>query len=118
MKNLRLLFAFFVLSLALTSCKSEKELIPEDCTGVHWSHHESEEGQDKWPELCSGYSACGGQSQSPVNIAGSVTDTSLSDLVFSYATTHKLVRICNPYPDSQIAHHSLHLKKHEFIEEI
>ena len=87
MKNLRLLFAFAVLSLALTSCKSEKTLIPEDCTGVHWSHHSSEDGQDKWPELCSGYSACGGQSQSPVNIAGFVTDTSLADLVFSYATT-------------------------------
>lgn len=87
MKKLKFLFGFVVIALTILACKSDKTDIPTSCDGVHWSHNGSEDGQDKWPDLCTGFSACGDENQSPVNITGVVTDASLPDLHFSYSTT-------------------------------
>ncbi|PKP47007.1 MAG: hypothetical protein CVT92_17240 [Bacteroidetes bacterium HGW-Bacteroidetes-1] len=88
MKNFNFLIAILSISIFFSGCNnSDKEVIPTDCTDVHWTHNESDNGQDKWIDLCTGYNACGGQSQSPVNISAAITDTTLSELVFSYSST-------------------------------
>lgn len=40
----------------------------KDCNDVHWSYHEGKDGPENWKNLCDGFAACGGQSQSPINI--------------------------------------------------
>lgn len=68
------------------SSQIEKE---KDCDHVHWSHHEGEEGPQNWANLCDGYSACGGISQSPINIISEETysDSIFSPLVLNYSTS-------------------------------
>jgi len=80
------LFLFVVLTTIFASCGLfEKK--PTDCTKVHWTHNGEEDGQEKWQNLCTAYDACGGQSQSPINIVGAENSTSLTSLVFNYAST-------------------------------
>lgn len=43
-----------------------KEL--DDCNKVYWSYHEEETGPQNWAHLCSAFSPCGGNAQSPVAI--------------------------------------------------
>lgn len=40
----------------------------KDCNDVHWSHHKGNDGPRNWKSLCDGFSDCGGNSQSPINI--------------------------------------------------
>jgi len=62
---------------------------PKDCTGVHWSHHVGEEGPENWPNLCDGFSACGGQAQSPIDIEDDITKPGeqLSAIQFNYVSS-------------------------------
>lgn len=96
-------FLIVVLAFLLFSCNNSKieekststnshEVSHEkkqDCTDVHWSHHEGEEGPEHWKDLCDGFAACGGQSQSPINIVTSeVTNTTtLTQLNINYVST-------------------------------
>lgn len=92
-----------VLALAMFSCnsttQSDKSIKNEnqeqladgkiDCDHVHWSHHTGEEGPKHWKDLCSGFIACGGQAQSPIDINTTDTkaDTSLSAFELKYTTS-------------------------------
>jgi len=40
----------------------------KECEDVHWSHHKGEDGPKNWENLCDGFSDCGGNAQSPINI--------------------------------------------------
>jgi len=66
----------------------------EDCTHVHWAYT-GEEAPDKWKDLCSKFSACGGTVQSPINIedAAAVNVDTLPALKMEYGTS--LVDIIN-----------------------
>lgn len=62
---------------------------PKDCNEVHWSHHVGEEGPQNWPNLCDGFMACGGESQSPIDIVDEMAQPGeeLSAIEFSYASS-------------------------------
>lgn len=89
MKNYRTprLLAILAIPLFLASCKEDKPEIPVSCTGVEWSHFGQEDGQDDWLNLCEGNSACGGTTQSPINITGAVDNPMLDSLFFVYGKT-------------------------------
>lgn len=78
--NFFIVAAFLVMA---TSCKNE--VLPS-CEGIHWTY-EGEEGPDHWGELCVDYTPCGGQVQSPVNIAGAVDDAALMEIAKTYSNT-------------------------------
>ncbi|NPA44306.1 MAG: carbonic anhydrase family protein, partial [Chlorobi bacterium] len=61
----------------------------KDCDGVHWSHHKGEDGPEKWNTLCEGFSACGGNAQSPINfVTDSISENSdLQAIKFEYGET-------------------------------
>ncbi|MCF8372022.1 MAG: carbonic anhydrase family protein [Bacteroidales bacterium] len=96
-------FLVIVFAAAMVSCnpsaQSDKTTKKEnheqladgknDCDHVHWSHHSGEEGPEHWKDLCSGFNACGGQAQSPIDIITTETkaDTSLSAFELKYSTT-------------------------------
>lgn len=69
-----------------TDTTAEKTEVKKDCDDVHWSHHQGEEGPENWANLCEGFSACGGNAQSPIDIvtANAVLDESLAALEFNY----------------------------------
>ena len=48
-----------------------------DCIGITWAHN-GRSGATHWVYLCSGYSACGGQRQSPLKITGAENNNTLS----------------------------------------
>lgn len=81
------LWVIILLSTFFTSCAYDSEVIPTDCTGIHWTYSEPASGQTLWSELCTGYSACTGVNQSPVNIKGAIPNTGLSKLNFNYSKT-------------------------------
>jgi carbonic anhydrase len=84
----RLPLVVFTSSIMLFGCAEDKhDDIPTDCTNVHWSHHEGEEGPEHWEHLCTGFSACGGAAQSPVNITGAASGVGLSFLGVDYGFT-------------------------------
>lgn len=89
----QLLFCLLLISsLLFVSCnktnkaKSQDKTIDKGCDGVHWTHHKGEDGPSKWLDLCSGYSACGGKSQSPIDIRVSnmIEKNSLMAIQFDY----------------------------------
>ncbi len=57
----------------------------EDCSQTHWGY-EGAAGPENWTHLCSGFSDCGGETQSPINISGAVSGASLrlAELLPSY----------------------------------
>jgi carbonic anhydrase len=79
--------AFLSLPFLLASCNDDEKTIPESCDGIEWTHHGADNGQDEWVNLCQGYSACGGDAQSPINITNAVSNNSLDSLSFNYGTT-------------------------------
>lgn len=105
-QNMKEKFGFIAMMLAFTlfvSCnnpqeksgteaqKSGKEQVKKttdkkDCKDVHWSHHKGEDGPENWKNLCSGFSDCGGHSQSPINIITKDVEagSGLSNPIFSY----------------------------------
>lgn len=62
---------------------------PKDCNEVHWSHHKGEEGPENWPNLCDGFMACGGESQSPINLIDSIAESNgeLQAIQFNYVSS-------------------------------
>ncbi len=76
--NVGLLLSIFSLLIFLPSCQDDEEEI--DCNTYQWEYT-GDEAPDTWP-ICS--ADCGGQSQSPVNIAGAVADDNLQALVPAY----------------------------------
>ncbi len=87
-QNFKLRFlGFLAIPFLFANCDDDGAKIPESCDGIEWTHHGADNGQDKWVNLCEGYSACGGTSQSPVNITGAVDGSSLDSLSFNYGTT-------------------------------
>jgi len=93
-----------VLSLLVSGCVYDSAVIPTDCTDVHWAYGDMTSGQGHWVDLCTGYSTCGGMSQSPVNISGAMANSTLSKLTFSYTATtveienngHTIEFVCEP----------------------
>ncbi len=93
----------FILGL-ISGCTYDKTIIPTDCSTVHWTHNSSGTDQNHWPDLCTGYSACQGPNQSPVNITGAISNSALSKLIFNYSTTsaeienngHTIEFVCDP----------------------
>src|SRR5687767_6953846 len=63
----------------LYACKDDKV----DCTTFHWGY-EGESGPEHWAE-CS--EDCGGETQSPININGAVTDNTLVSFSSNYDST-------------------------------
>jgi carbonic anhydrase len=119
-----LLGAILAVPFLLAGCKDDKKDIPTDCTGIEWTHHGAENGQDEWANLCTGYSACAGDAQSPINITNAVPNNTLDSLSFDYGTTtveienngHTVEFVCEDgstltiggttYPLSQFHYHS------------
>ncbi len=68
--------------------KTVQETAKDDCSGVHWTY-EGETGPDHWKDLCSGFAACGGERQSPIDIqtANVVSDDQLAKPELHYAST-------------------------------
>ncbi len=46
----------------------ENKTVKKDCKDVHWLHQIGHDGPENWKNLCDGFMACGGHSQSPINI--------------------------------------------------
>ena len=90
--------------ILVSGCVYDHAVIPTDCTNIHWTYPMTPGGQDHWADLCTGFNACRGMSQSPVNISGATALSSLSKLNFSYATTeteienngHTIEFVCRP----------------------
>lgn len=74
---------------------TEQAASKKDCKDVHWSHHQGADGPENWANLCSGFAACGGQAQSPINIVSTTVaqDQQLTAPVFSYGKS--IVSIVN-----------------------
>jgi len=98
MKHLLRLTTIIFTFLVISSCNTYKKKVQEpkghhaeqigkkDCSNVHWSHHEGENGPENWKNLCDGFSDCGKSSQSPINIVTSTiskVDT-LEAIKFNY----------------------------------
>ena len=62
----------------------------KDCNNIHWGYENNEEGPENWKNLCEGFSACGGQAQSPVNIESKNLEKSdkLRPINFKYNTSN------------------------------
>lgn len=43
-------------------------MIPVECTGIEWTYDEANMEDHQGIDLCQGYSACGGKSQSPLTL--------------------------------------------------
>ena len=56
----------------------------DDCGD--WTYT-GERGADKWASLCFDNAPCGGERQSPIDIAGATTDGNLSPIAFNYDST-------------------------------
>jgi carbonic anhydrase len=79
MKTLHLLLlGFLVTSVLAPSCKEDEDVV--DCDAYHWGY-EGEEDDDTWLNC---YADCDGQSQSPIDIAGSSPDAALAALETHY----------------------------------
>jgi carbonic anhydrase len=82
MKQSYFLFAAItVIAILFTSCQKDDDDTPiVDCTEYHWEY-DGDSAPETWP-VCT--SDCGGNAQSPVNIAGATTDASLMALETHY----------------------------------
>lgn len=79
----------FLASLLITtlflSCEKKETELPS-CDGVEWSYTGTE-GPAEWEFLCTDYTTCGGERQSPVDISDAVPDNSLGSLQYNYQQT-------------------------------
>ena len=85
------LLSFIFLLAGIVSCKNEnktakemqtKEVVEKtkhehskkDCKDVHWGYGNDEHGPENWKNLCDDYAACGGKSQSPIDISTDIIE--------------------------------------------
>lgn len=76
--------------LLFSACKNYDGGDPlPSCTNVHWEY-EGVDGPDAWAYLCVDYTPCGGIVQSPIDIAGTTDDATLSAIPQTYiaSATH------------------------------
>ena len=66
------------LLLLILGCQDNEKTLP-DCNGAYWSYRGTD-GPGYWKDICVSYGDCGGNIQSPVDIAGAVEDPSLQGL--------------------------------------
>lgn len=66
--------------MTLSACKQE---ISSNCEAVNWEYY-GKNGSEHWAELCTDYSPCGGQAQSPIDILNATIDSSLLPLQMNY----------------------------------
>lgn len=71
--------------LAFSACEKKETELPS-CDGIEWSY-KGTEGPAEWEFLCTDYTTCGGERQSPVNISNAVPDNSLGSIQLSYQET-------------------------------
>ncbi len=87
---LQSLLIISIITISITSCTQKKVVVKEhqttDCKDVHWTY-EGEHSPEHWKDLCSGFVACGGQSQSPIDIVGADVDVNLKPIDFQYVKT-------------------------------
>ncbi len=88
------LIAVTALFLVFSACGKNqgddaKKNTKDDCSDVHWSHHEGADGPANWQNLCDGFADCGGQAQSPIDIVtkDAAADADLSAPEFRYGTS-------------------------------
>ncbi len=91
----KILGSVLVVFLLFTyACKNKKEIAKQtttnSCENVKWGYKNTKD----WGELCTGFSACDGKEQSPVNIVKNevVNDKNLPNLDFSYGNTPVYVK--------------------------
>lgn len=86
MRTMKFKFLLLILTaISLSSCMKDEEK-PVSCDGIDWTHN-NENNQNEWEDLCSGFDACGGQTQSPIDIVNAVENNTLDTLVFDYNST-------------------------------
>jgi carbonic anhydrase len=64
-----------------------KKIFEKDCNKITWTHNKGEkDGPRNWENLCDGFYACGGKTQSPIDIKTEnlVNKKELSSLKFNY----------------------------------
>jgi carbonic anhydrase len=76
----------FASLIILSGCKNSGNHKSE---GVHWTY-EGETAPETWATLSEDYSDCAGKSQSPVDITGTVKDSTLKPLYVDYLPSTKL----------------------------
>lgn len=87
MRTIKFKFLLLIfITIGSYSCLKPKDEKPVSCDGIHWTHN-NENNQNEWKDLCSGFNACGGQTQSPIDIVNSVENNTLDTLVFDYHST-------------------------------
>lgn len=67
-----------------TKKETAKKESKKDCSDVHWSHHKGEHGPENWANLCEGFKACDGKSQSPIDIKNVVKGDDLAPIDLKY----------------------------------
>jgi len=102
MKKITIISIILLSLIVIVSCSNEQkkannthEISPKnqvtnkkDCNNVHWSHHKGHDGPENWKNLCEGFSDCGGNSQSPIDINNAEIDQELKALDFNYNKTN------------------------------
>ena len=78
------LFALSFL-LIFSACEKKETELPS-CDGIEWSYTGTE-GPQEWEFLCTDYTTCGGERQSPVNISNATPDNSLGSIQTAYQET-------------------------------
>lgn len=72
--------------LLLFACHDNEKILPS-CDGAAWEYGGGLEGPGQWQNICIGYGACGGEAQSPVNIAEYAEDSGLTPFFENYTGT-------------------------------
>ena len=96
MKNrIKISLLSLLISLSLVSCSNQEgnnhsAAKGKDCGEVHWTYEQGEEGPNNWQNLCDGFSSCGGEIQSPIDISSSnvVFDSELKPIKINYSKTN------------------------------
>jgi len=78
--------ALLLIALFLNACINDVPIINDNCDVVEWGYSGAD-GPDEWAFLCTGFSACAGRNQSPINITQTVVSAALEALKQDYEST-------------------------------